>query len=158
MRKHYEVDRRIEPKQVLESISRSTQVIGRMFEDMASASALKQQGKHLAWIARFASVFWGFVQLAVPGSIANLLFYQWFKLLVALEVLMLAGGLLLNKAFAIEFGWVSLLVTLLVGLVVTILHDLMLLKKRWLYASFFVVVVAILGFAAYGFYSAFWSG
>lgn len=158
MREHYEVDRRVEPKQVLESISRSTQVIARMFEDMASASALKPQGKHLAWIARFASVFWGFMQLAVPGSITNLLFYHWFKLLVVFEGLVLSGGMLLGMPAAVQFGWKSLVVTLLVGLVVTILHDQMLLKKRWLYCSLFLVIVAILGFAAYGFYSAFWSG
>ena len=150
MRKEYVVDRRLDAKPVLEAISRSTQVIGKMFEDIASRSRLSSHSKHLTWIARFGSVFWGLVQLAVPGSIGNLLFYHWVKLLVAVEALILAGGLVLSQQAAVQFGWLSLLVTLLVGLTVTILRDMMLLKYGWLRASFAVVVLAVLFFAARG--------
>ncbi len=150
MRKHYTVDRRLDPKPVLDTISRATQVIGKMFEDMASRTRASRQSRHLTWIARLGSVFWGLVQLAVPGSIGNLLFYHWFKLLVAVEGLILAGGLLLNQPAAVHFGWLSLLITLLVGLTVTILRDMMLLKHRWLRVSFSVVVLAVLGFALLG--------
>ncbi|HEV7799940.1 MAG TPA: DUF3376 domain-containing protein, partial [Burkholderiales bacterium] len=150
MRNEYVVDRRLDPKPVLDSISRATQVIGKMFEDIAKRSSLSPQTRHLTWIARLGSVFWGLVQLAVPGSISNLLFYHWFKLLVAVEGLILAGGLVLNQSGAVHFGWLSLLITLLVGLTVTILRDMMLLKQGWLRASFAAVVVALLGLGAVG--------
>jgi hypothetical protein len=158
MRKDYKVDRRLEPKAVLESISRSTQVIGRMFEEIADQSLLKKQSRHLTWIARFGGVFWGLVQLAVPGSISNLMFYHWFKMLIGFEVLILAGGLLLNQPGAAHFGWLSLLVTLLVGLTVTILRDMMLLRHGWLRFSVALIALALAGFAALGVDTAFGLG
>ncbi|HEX2828615.1 MAG TPA: patatin-like protein [Burkholderiales bacterium] len=150
MREDYAVDRRLDPKPVLEWVSRSTQVVGKMFEDIARQARSGEQSKHLAWVARFGGVFWGLVQLAVPGSLKNLLFYHWFKVLVAFEALILAGGLVLNHDAAAHFGWLSLSLTLLVGLTVTVLGDLMRLKRGWLYASLGLVVLAVLGFAVLG--------
>ena len=150
MRERYVVDRRLEPKLVLESISRATQVIGKMFEHIADASLLRGHSRHLTWIARFGSVFWGLVQLAVPGSIRNLMFYHWFKLLVALEAVVLGVGLVLNQPGAVHFGWLSLLITLLVGLTVTILRDMMLARYRWLVGAAFGMALVLLFFAVLG--------
>jgi hypothetical protein len=53
-----------------------------MFEDMANEHNL--EGKRLAWISRLGQVFWGLVEVAVPGSLLNLLFFHWLKISVRL--------------------------------------------------------------------------
>lgn len=150
MRRDYKVDRRLDPKPVLEWAARSTQVIGKMFEDVARQARGGEESKHLAWVARLGGLFWGLVQLAVPGSLKNLLFYHWFKVLVAFEALILAGGLLLNHDAAAHFGWLSLSLTLLVGLTVTVLGDLMRLRRGWLRATLGLVLAILVGFAVAG--------
>jgi hypothetical protein len=74
----YEVNRKTDAKEMLRAMSRSTQVIGKVFEDIANQNGL--DGKSLAWIARFGQIFWGLVEVAVPGSIKNLLMMHWLKL------------------------------------------------------------------------------
>src|SRR5206468_11777493 len=94
IRSNYEVNRELDPKVMLRSISRSTQVIGKMFEDMANQHNL--EGKRLAWIARLGQLFWGLVEVAVPGSILHLFFFHWLKILYAFEVFLIVGAILLG--------------------------------------------------------------
>ncbi|MDQ3255835.1 MAG: patatin-like protein, partial [Acidobacteriota bacterium] len=79
----YEVNRQLDPKPMLRALSRSTQVIGRMFEEIANSHRL--DGNHLRWIARLGQVFWGLVETAVPNSILNQLIFHWLKLLYVFE-------------------------------------------------------------------------
>jgi hypothetical protein len=119
-----------------------------MFEDIASRHS--RQGKHLGWIARLGSVFWGLVQVAVPGSIGNLMFYHWFKVLLAFEAVVLTAGWVLNEGSAVRFGWLSLLFTVLVGLTVSVLKDMMSLQRRWLRVAFTGALLAVLFFMLAG--------
>jgi patatin-related protein len=148
MRGTYQVDRRLDAEPLLGSISRATQVIGKMFEDIASRHS--QQGKHLGWIARFGSIFWGLVQVAIPGSMKNLLFFHWFKVLLVFEAVILAGGWLFNEGPAVRFGWLSLLFTVLVGLTVAVLKDLMSLRRRYIRLASAALVLAALFFLVAG--------
>jgi hypothetical protein len=129
VRKYYEVDRRLDPQPLLESISRATQVIGKMFEDIASRQG--RQGTQLRWITRLGGIFWGLVQVAVPGSIGNMLFNHWLKLLVAFESTVLLGGLVLSVGGAVRFGGLTLLGTVLIWLAVAMLKDRMSQENRW---------------------------
>src|SRR6185295_6779896 len=101
----YEVNRDLDPKIVLRSIARSTQVIGKMFEDMANQHQL--EGKRLAWIARLGQFFWGLVEVAVPGSLLNLLFLHWLKIIYAFEIFLIVASILLGQKDVTRFGWIA---------------------------------------------------
>ena len=145
----YAVKRDLDPKLLLRSISRSTQVVGKMFEDMANQHSL--EGKRLAWIARLGQVFWGLVEVAVPGSILNLLFFHWLKLLYAFEVFLILGAILLGASREFRtFGFTALGLTAVFNLIVLLLGDYMHRKKNWWYAIVAILGVTLLFFAAIG--------
>ena len=124
MKKGYEVNRKIDPEPTLRAVSRSTQVIGKIFQDIADQNGL--DGKNLAWIARLGKVFWGLVEVAVPGSILRLLFIHWLKLLYLFEALLLLGGTVLVRPTIQQFGLVTLALTVAADFGASLLHDAML--------------------------------
>jgi patatin-related protein len=121
MKKGYEVNRKLDAKSMLRALSRSTQVIGSIFEDIANTNGL--DGKNLAWIARLGKIFWGLVEVAVPDSIIHLLFTHWLKLLYLFEALMLIGGTVLVRPTIQQFGFLAFALTLATNLAVFFLHD-----------------------------------
>ena len=123
MKKGYEVNRQLDPKPMLNSMSRATQIIGKMFENIADANAL--DGKQLAWIARLGQVFWGLVTVAVPHSIANLLIFHWLKLLYLFGALVILGSILLGQPEVQRFGWTALVATAAINVCVLLLGDYM---------------------------------
>jgi predicted acylesterase/phospholipase RssA len=129
MSKGYEVNRQLDPKTMLSSISRSTQIIGKMFEDMASANGL--EGKRLAWIARLGKIFWGLIEVAVPRSIPYLMFRHWLKLLYLFEVILIIASTLLLQPELQKFGLLIFGITVAIHLVVWVLSDIMEVKRRW---------------------------
>ena len=151
--KNYQVNRQLDPKSMLNSISRATQVIGKMFEDMANANGL--EGKRLAWIARLGQVFWGLIEVAVPNSILNLLLFHWLKILYFFEALIIAGAILLNTKEVQNFGWKALALTVAVHITVVLLRDYMRLKRKWQHiflALFALVLLIVLAVGAYDLY------
>lgn len=141
----YEVSRKTDAKAMLRAMSRSTQVIGKVFEDIANQNAL--DGRSLAWIARLGQVFWGLVEVAVPGSIANLLMLHWLKLLYVFEVLLIILGFLFSAPPALQdFAFRIFLVTVVVNVAVLLLRDKMRGRRGWLYGvvSTLIAVIGIL--------------
>lgn len=146
----YEVNRDLDPKIMLRSMARSTQVIGKMFEDMANQRQM--EGKRLVWIARFGQLFWGLVEVAVPGSLPNLFFRHWLKVIYVFEVFLIAGSILLNADKTItNFGWTALALTATLNVIVLLLGDYIRGKGRWLRWVIVVLVAAVLFFAVLGF-------
>jgi patatin-related protein len=119
----YKVNRRLEPKAVLEIISRSTQTIGGIFENLANKNGL--DGRSLAWIARLGQFFWGLVQVAVPNSILRNLATHWLKLLYLFEIVVIVGGILLARPGAQQFGWLAFGITAFLNVLKLLLTDLM---------------------------------
>jgi patatin-related protein len=134
----YQFNRQLDPKTMLNSVSRATQIVGKMFEQMADANGL--EGKRLAWIARLGQVFWGLVEVAVPNSILNLLLFHWLKILYFFEALVIGGSILLNSKEVQNFGLKALGLTLAVHVAVMLLRDYMRLRRKW--QHFFLVVFA----------------
>jgi hypothetical protein len=150
IRSSYEVRRDLEPKLMLRSIARSTQVIGKMFEDMADQHQL--EGKRLAWIARMGQFFWGLVEVAVPGSTMNLLFLHWLKILYAFEVFLIVGSILVGADSKItHFGWTILGLTATLNVIVLLLGDYIRGKRRWLRATFVAAIAAVVFLTVLGF-------
>ena len=150
MKQSYEVNRNLETKMMLRAMSRSTQVIGKMFEDMADRHQM--EGKRLAWIARLGQLFWGLVEVAVPGSMLNLLFYHWLKIIYAFEVFLIVGSILVNASPDVtKFGWTILALTIALHVTVLLLGDYIRGKNKLLRFALVVVVAAVLFLTTLGF-------
>jgi patatin-related protein len=145
----YEVNRQLDAKTMLRAVSRSTQVVGHILEDIANHNAL--DGKSLAWIARLGQVFWGLVEVAVPNSILNLLMFHWLKVLYVLELLLLIACFLFSAPPDLQnFAWKIFGITIAVNLAVLLLRDKMRGRKGWKYALGVIVVGLFIVLAAVG--------
>lgn len=145
----YEVNRNVDAKMMLRAMSRSTQVIGHVFEDIANQNSL--DGKSLAWIARLGQMFWGLVEVAVPGSILNLLMMHWLRVLYVFEVALIVLGFLFSapatmQTFALKvFG-----VTLVIHVAVLLLRDKMRGKRGWLKGLLVAAIASVVLLALIG--------
>jgi patatin-related protein len=148
IQRHYEVNRELEPKPLLRSVARATQVTGKIFDDIAKARRI--DSKAIQWIARAGQLFWGMVEVAVPGSLANLLMFHWLRLLYVLEILMVIGGVLFGDAHVKTLAWTLLGFTFGINLAVLLLRDVMRGKKGWLRLFAVSVLIALLVFSAIG--------
>jgi len=145
----YEVNRDLDPKIVLRSIARSTQVIGKMFEDMANQNQM--EGKRLAWIARLGQFFWGLVEVAVPGSLPYLFFFHWLKILYVFEAFLIVGSILLGAAEQVQnFAWRAFALTVTLNVVWLLLGDYIKRRRRWWRVLLVVVVMGVLFFTTIG--------
>lgn len=145
----YEVNRKTDAKMMLRAMSRSTQVIGKVFEDIANQNAL--DGKSLAWIARLGQVFWGLVEVAVPGSILNLLMMHWLKLVYVLELGLIILAFLFAAPPALQdFAFRTFLVTVVINVAVLLLRDKMRGKRGWFYAVVIALITLITFFTVVG--------
>jgi patatin-related protein len=147
----YEVNRKLDAKMMLRAMSRSTQVIGHVFEDIANQNSL--DGKSLAWVARLGQVFWGLVEVAVPGSILNLLMFHWLKVLYVLELVLIIVSFVFSGPASLQtFALKVFAATVMINLAVLLLRDKMRGKNRWLFGLVIagvsiVVVLALIGLA-----------
>ncbi|HKO89335.1 MAG TPA: patatin-like protein, partial [Burkholderiales bacterium] len=102
----YDVDRRVDPQQAVRSMARATRVTAQMLD--AVAASYRIQKSPFAWLAMFASMFWGLVEIAVPQTLLNLLARHWFTLLYLIALGMIAGGMLVAQPAISKFGWLAL--------------------------------------------------
>lgn len=102
----YDVDRRVDPQQAVRSMARATRVTAQMLDSVAASYRIKKSP--FAWLAMFASMFWGLVEIAVPQTLLNLLARHWFTLLYLVALGMIAGGMLVAQPAISKFGWMAL--------------------------------------------------
>ena len=163
VKKGYEIDRSLEPREALRMVSRTTQIGGKILEQIAEKKA--GVGSRLAWIARFGAIFWGLIEIAAPNSLLNLLFRHWLKLLYFFEIFLIVGGTVLVRKEIQNFGIVAFLATVAVHLTTLYLHDTMRGSNKWkrgiftflLVAQVFFAVLGIFFFMALFFIDDFWS-
>jgi patatin-related protein len=149
MRDHYEVNRQFEPEPTLKVLGRATRVIGDILDDISKKHNI--ESKFTRWISRVGQIFLGLVQVAVPDSLASLLFRHTLKLLYFFEVvLLLVATFLLSTPEVTNFAWKLLVLTLAVHFAVFVLRDYLRGKRRWRRVAVLVIVVAVLGLAAIG--------
>ncbi|HSE31553.1 MAG TPA: DUF3376 domain-containing protein, partial [Pyrinomonadaceae bacterium] len=144
----YSVNRRLDSKAVLETISRSTQTIGGIFENLADKNGL--DGRSLSWIARLGQFFWGLVQVAVPNSIRHDLANHWLKLLYMFELVVIVGGILLARPGAQQFGWLAFGITAFLNVLKLLLTDMMRGRKAVRRMGIVIVVSLVSLFLSIG--------
>ena len=144
----YEVNRKLDSKTMLRAMSRSTQVIGHVFEDIANQNSL--DGKSLAWVARAGQIFWGLIEVAVPGSILNLLALHWLRLLYVFELILIIVSFLFSSADFLTFGLKLFAVTVVINLTVLLLRDKMRSKRGWLFGLIVFGVLIVFALAGIG--------
>ena len=109
LRTAYEVDRRLEPAVAMRLAGRSAEVAGRLLAVLGQ----RHRGASFVapWLIRVGRFAWGFVELALPGSTANLITRHWLRLLYLLELLLIGGGLLAAAPVIQDFGAKALVLT-----------------------------------------------
>jgi hypothetical protein len=150
VKKGYEIDRSLEPREALQMVSRTTQIGGKIIEQIAEKNA--HMGSRMAWIARLGAIFWGGIEVAVPHSFLNLLFRYWLKLLYFFEAVLIIGGVLLGHPDIQKFGLLALLVTLALNSTMLILHDSMRGHGTWKKTIFVVLFIIGVIFGLMGFF------
>lgn len=144
----YAVRREPDPEAMLKIISRSTRIIGKMLEGMAEKRSLNKTS--VAWIARVGQIFWSLVVVAAPGSLLNLIFKHWLKVLYTFEALLFVFGTVLTISPMQQLALTLLGITLGVHLLVRLLTDYIRGSNVLLRVIFVVLVAAFLLLAALG--------
>jgi hypothetical protein len=145
----YEVNRRMNPKTAVRMLSRSTQVVGSMLEDIAEDYGGVGR-RPAAWFARLGRIFWGLVEVAVPRSLPNLIFQHWLMLLYLFELLLIIGGALFVAPEIQRFGLVTFGVTAVIHLSTLALGDYMRGRNRWLNILKITLILVLLFLAVVG--------
>jgi patatin-related protein len=161
IKNNHDAQNRLEPKELLRVISRSTKVTGDIFEGIADKDS--QLGSRLRWISRLGLIFWGLVEVAAPNSFWNLLFQHWLTLIYFFEVVLLIGSTIFVKPEVQQFATVLLILTLIVNLTTVELNSLMKGGKfggliRFVAIGFFAILTIVGGIFIYSFFydAGFW--
>ncbi|HTJ75068.1 MAG TPA: patatin-like protein [Acidimicrobiales bacterium] len=149
-----------EPQYSLEVASRATRVVGEILKDLSRAKPADATGSapaHYAalslpgrLLARFGQFTWGLVEISVPGTVRYGVARYWLQLLAFVEVFLIVAGIALNQRGAVRLGWLTLFITLFVGLAKTLMAELLRRKQRVLRALVAVLGVAVLLLALFG--------
>jgi patatin-related protein len=148
-RNSYEVNRKADPKTTLRGLSRSTRVVGEMFQDISDGYR-GVGSRPAAWLARFGRLFWGFVEVAVPRNLPGEIFRYWLILLYFFEAFLIAAGTVFVKPQVQLLGFLTLGVTATVHLGTLLLRDYMLGRRAWLRILVAALVLALLFLALVG--------
>lgn len=144
----YKFEHDLEPEVMIRLSGRASKVFGKMLEGIADTHRIEK--KRIVWVTRLTQLFWGLVEIAVPGSYGNLVYRYWLKLLYGFEVLLIVLGTLLLNPTIQRFGATAFGITAVINILVLILSDRMRSKYTVLNAAGFLFGVAILLFAAIG--------
>ncbi len=147
---HFEVSRHFDPESALRLISRATNITGRMLEGLADKVGSDPAKRASAWIARFGTVFWGMVAVAVPSSLGNLFARHLLGLLYFLSFITIALGIIVPWAPVKQVGWCGLGISVGLNLILSLLGDIMRGRRFWLHALATALVVVIAALIAGG--------
>ncbi|MDP1991490.1 MAG: patatin-like protein [Syntrophales bacterium] len=154
--KGYEANHDINPRLALESIARSTQVIGKMLGVMSEQYRKKPLKGVGEWLARFGQFAWGLVEAAVPESFYDLMTKKWISLLTLISVLLIGSNAFIDNGSLLRFGIFLLFAAAGLSLIKSILRGIILEKSKtvkWVWrliVGTFVAAIAVLagiGFA-----------
>lgn len=114
----------LDPHRMLTDVGRSVAIVGDLL-GMLSDQYFKAGKKYASMLAASGRVFWGIVELSVPGSIGIRLMRHWLKLATALAVAMILLGIFFGGTGLAPFGWKLLAVIVGVAILNRILYGYM---------------------------------
>lgn len=147
-RDSYEVNANLNPKKAVQSLARAVRVVGGMLEQLSEDTQIG--ASPTTWFSRIARTFWGLVEVAVPGSLPNLIVKHWLSLLYLFAVLLIVGETLLSDSA--QFGWTALAITVAAHIALAMVGRVMRGKQPWsrlASAAAAVAVALILGAGAF---------
>ncbi len=125
--KGYEVNKDVNPQLALESITRSTEVLGKMLGVMSNEyGALKRPA---AWLTRLGAFAWGLVEASIPKSLLDLLTRKLTSLVTLIAVILIAGGIFIHEN-AVERIGIWLLIGALIFTLLKFYLRSFLMKRR----------------------------
>ena len=145
----FEVNRRFDPENSLRLISRATNITGRMLEGLANQIGSDPAKRAAGWIARFGTIFWGMVTVAVPQSLGNLFVRHWLGLLYLLSFITIVLGIVFPGTPIKEVGWAALGIAVAFNLLLFLLGDFISGRRGWLRALgglLVLILAALIGF------------
>jgi patatin-related protein len=122
-RESFEVDRRIDAENAVRLIARSTDIVGRMLQQLAEAKKVDPAARIAKRIAMLGRIFWHAVEVAVPRSLPQLFFQHWIALLYVFDFVFIVGGILFGRPEVKNFGWLLLALTLTANVIVSALTE-----------------------------------
>jgi hypothetical protein len=102
-------------QEMLFSLARSTQVIGKILDGLREKYAIsgKQVSSTLVLLGR---ALWGLVEVSIPRRLPQLLYRYWIRLIYLLLILLIIGGVALGFSTVQKFGFVCLGITVALDL------------------------------------------
>jgi hypothetical protein len=114
----------LEPHRILTDVARSVAIFGDLL-GLLSDQYFKAGKKYASMLATSGRVFWGIIELSVPGSTGFYLMRHWLKLATTLAALIILLGMIFGGTAMAPFGWKLLGVILLVAILRRILYGYM---------------------------------
>jgi patatin-related protein len=144
----YEVNREFDRPRTMRAMSRASRVIGKILEDISRGHERTSKGTR--WVARTTQFFWGFIEVAIPGSFANLFVRHWLKVVFVFEVFLIGIGLLLSNRTIEAFGAIAFTLTVALTLAVLLVEDYLRHGHRFLRFLIFWTALLIAFYTALG--------
>jgi patatin-related protein len=152
-RDDYEKNFQFNSQDMVVDAARASKVFGGMLEGYATLHQISN--KRIVWVTRLAQLFWGLVEVAIPGNVPHLVFHHWLKLLYLFEfLLILFSTLMLSKRIQ-EFSLLLFGITVAVHTAELIVRDALQSKRRWWNFILSIVVLLCLVFLVIGVFTAF---
>ena len=138
-RNSYAVNPELNPKRAVQALARAARVVGEMLEQLSEDTNVG--ASPTTWFSRIARTFWGLVEVAVPGSLPNLVVRHWLSLLYLFDLLLIIGETLLSDSA--RLGWTLLAVTVTAHIALSMVGRVMRGTRPWSRLVFWIATLAI---------------
>jgi patatin-related protein len=125
----YNFDYALNPETLVRTAGRASKIFGRMLEGIAETHRIDKS--RVVWVTRLGQLFWSLVEVAVPGSIPNLVLRHWLKLLYLFQFLLIFFSTLLLSPAVQRFGILTFAITVALHTGTLVLGDTMRAEKKW---------------------------
>jgi hypothetical protein len=140
--------RELDRTKQLRLIARATTTFGKMLDGLSDRYAVLKDKRPVWWILTVGRMLWGMIEISAPRSLLELVARYWMNVLFALELLMLAGGILFHSAPVRDVALALLVVTAALDLCRRLLGAY--LHYGGVRKFVAVMVALVLGLAIYG--------
>ena len=109
---------------------RASRVLGKMLDDIGEQYQINKIPQ-VAWLTRLLRVVWGFAEISLPNSFANIIAHHALRLLYVFEAVLIIGGLLFSNSSVEHFGLIILGITLAVNAGMLVIKDAIQEQSFW---------------------------